>query len=343
MRSSFTRIIIASSALYAIACGLFIFLLMQYEASRAIIALSVLFVLAAAGIFTGFMLSIRNQMSSILSKLSLTIQSIIDRQDNELFPVSEDNLLSKLQEQVLKLSGILRMQKQRYKEESEEVKSLISDIAHQLKTPLANLTIYNGLLMDSGLTTDKRQEFTRILQSQTEKLTWLMDNLIKMSRLESGIITIQTQKHDIGQTVFAAIKQMYPHAERKNIEIQFSGEQRIELMHDVKWTGEAIVNVLDNAVKYTDEAGVIKVSIHKYELFARIDIEDNGKGIPEHEVSQIFKRFYRGADVTDTHGVGIGLYLARKIITEQGGYIKVSSEWGKGSLFSIFVPVCDSL
>jgi len=316
---------------------------MQYEASRAIIALSVLFVLAAAGIFTGFILGIRNQMSSILAKLSLTIQSIIDIQDIELFPVSEDNLLSKLQEQVLKLSGILRMQKQRYKEESEEVKSLISDIAHQLKTPLANLTIYNGLLMDSRLTTDKRQEFTRILQSQTEKLTWLMDNLIKMSRLESGIIKIQTQKHDIGQTVFAAIKQMYPHAERKNIEIQFSGEQRIELMHDVKWTGEAIVNVLDNAVKYTDEEGVIKVSIHKYELFARIDIEDNGKGIPEHEVSQIFKRFYRGADVTDTHGVGIGLYLARKIITEQGGYIKVSSEWGKGSLFSIFVPVCDSL
>ncbi|QNK56511.1 sensor histidine kinase KdpD [Paenibacillus sp. PAMC21692] len=342
MRSSFTRIIIASSALYAIACSLFIFLLMQYEASRTVIALSVLFVLAAAGIFTGFMLGIRNQMSSILSKLSLTIQSIIDRQDSELFPVSEDNLLSKLQEQVLKLSGILRMQKQRYKEESEEVKSLISDIAHQLKTPLANLTIYNGLLMDSGLTADKRQEFTRILLSQTEKLTWLMDNLIKMSRLESGIIKIQTEKHDIGQTVFAAIKQMYPHAEKKNVEIQFSGEQSIELQHDVKWTGEALVNVLDNAVKYTDEAGVIKVSIHKYEMFARIDIEDNGKGIPEHEVSQIFKRFYRGADAVDTHGVGIGLYLARKIITEQGGYIKVSSEWGKGSMFSIFIPVCDS-
>ncbi|WP_256761045.1 sensor histidine kinase KdpD [Cohnella sp. WQ 127256] len=339
MRSSFTRIILISSTLYAIACGLFIFFLIQYEASRTVIVTSVLFAVAAAGIFTGFMLAIRNQMSSILSKLSLTIQSIIDRQDREMFSVAEDNMLSKLQEQVLKLSGILRMQKQRYKVESEEVKSLISDIAHQLKTPLANLTIYNGLLMDSGLTADKRQEFTRILRSQTEKLTWLMDNLIKMSRLESGIIKIQTEKHDIGNTVFAAIKQVYPHAEMKNVEIQFSGEQSVELQHDVKWTGEAIVNVLDNAVKYAGEAGLVKVSIQKNEMFARIDIEDNGRGIPEHELSQIFKRFYRGADVIDNQGVGIGLYLARKIITEQGGYMRVSSEWGKGSLFSIFIPV----
>ncbi|GBF75911.1 hypothetical protein PA598K_04345 [Paenibacillus sp. 598K] len=288
--------------------------------------ISILFAVAAAGIVAGFMLVIREQMISILMKLSLTVQSIIDRQDSESFSLSEDTMLSKLQEQVLKLSGILRMQKQRYKEESEEVKSLISDIAHQLKTPLANLTIYNGLLMDNELAADKRQEFTRIMFSQTEKLTWLMDNLIKMSRLESGIITIQAGPNDLGQTVFAAIKQMYPHAEKKQVEIQFSGEQRIELQHDVKWTGEAIVNVLDNAVKYTDEAGIIQVSMYKYEMFVRIDIEDNGRGIPEHELSQIFKRFYRGADAMGTDGVGIGLYLTRKIITEQGGYMKVSSE-----------------
>lgn len=99
------------------------------------------------------------------------------------------------------------------------------------------------------------------------------------------------------------------------------------------------MNLLENAVKYTDESGIVTISIQKYELFARMDIEDNGMGIPQHEISDIFKRFYRGADAKQTQGVGIGLYLARKIIMEQGGYMKVSSELGKGSLFSIFIPI----
>lgn len=194
MKSSSTRIIIVSTTLYAIACGLFVYFLIEYEANRAVITISILFAAVAAGILAGFMITIRNEMSSILYKLSLTIQSIIDGQEHESFSVAEDNILSKLQEQVVKLSGILRMQKQQYKEESEEVKALISDIAHQLKTSLANLNMYNGLLLDSGLSDDKRKEFTGVLLNQTEKLTWLMESLIKMSRLESGIIKIHAER-----------------------------------------------------------------------------------------------------------------------------------------------------
>lgn len=339
MKASFSRIIVGSAVLYAIACGLFLLLLIHFKASWEIVTISILFAVITAGIFAAYMYAIRNQMTSLLYKLSLTIQSIIDGRDRELFSIAEDTILSKLQEQVMKLSGIVRMQKQRYKEESEEVKSLISDIAHQLKTPLANLNMYNGLLLDEGLSEDKRKEFTRILVNQTEKLTWLMDSLIKMSRLESGIIKIHAEKQMISNTILAAIKQVYPLAESKGVEIRFEGGQGIELLHDVKWTGEALVNVLDNAVKYTDRNGVISISINKFELFARIDIEDNGIGIPDYELSDIFKRFYRGADTKNIHGVGIGLYLARKIIMEQGGYMKVSSERGEGSIFSIFIPV----
>jgi len=339
MRSSFVRIIIVCSALYALACGAFFAVLACFGADKEIWWGAAAFVLATAAIFAGYLLSLRSRMIEILDKLSLTVQSLIDGQDKQQFPVSEDNLLSKLQDQVLKLSGILRMQKLRYKEEGEEMKSLITDITHQLRTPLANLNMYNGLLADESLPPGKRTEFARVMRDQTEKLTWLMDSLVKISRLESGIIEIRAERRNIADTVLAAIKMAYPSAEEKELEIVFEGSRPVQLLHDAKWTGEAIGNVLDNAIKYTPAGGSIKVTLERYEMFARIDIADNGRGIPEAELAKVFQRFFRGASSSDTPGVGVGLYLARKILTEQGGYMKVSSEPGRGSVFSLFLPV----
>ncbi|OXS61926.1 hypothetical protein B1A99_04825 [Cohnella sp. CIP 111063] len=339
MRSSFVRIIIVCSALYALACGAFFAVLACSRADKEIWWGAAAFVLATAAIFAGYLLSLRSRMIEILDKLSLTVQSLIDGQDKQQFPVSEDNLLSKLQDQVLKLSGILRMQKLRYKEEGEEMKSLITDITHQLRTPLANLNMYNGLLADESLPPDKRTEFARIMRDQTEKLTWLMDSLVKISRLESGIIEIRAERGNVADTVLAAIKTAYPSAEEKELEIALEGSRSVQLLHDAKWTGEAIGNVLDNAIKYTPAGGSIKVTVERYEMFARIDVADNGRGIPEAELAKVFQRFFRGASSSDTPGVGVGLYLARKILAEQGGYVKVSSEPGRGSVFSLFLPV----
>jgi signal transduction histidine kinase len=339
MRSSFVRIIIVCSALYALACGAFFAVLVCSRADKEIWWGAAAFVLATAAIFAGYLLSLRSRMTEILDKLSLTVQSLIDGQDKQQFPVSEDNLLSKLQDQVLKLSGILRTQKLRYKEEGEEMKSLITDITHQLRTPLANLNMYNGLLADESLPPDKRTEFARIMRDQTEKLTWLMDSLVKISRLESGIIEIRADRRNVADTVLAAIKTAYPSAEEKELEIALEGSRSVHLLHDAKWTGEAIGNVLDNAIKYTPAGGSIKVTVERYEMFARIDVADNGRGIPEAELAKVFQRFFRGASSSDTPGVGVGLYLARKILAEQGGYMKVSSEPGRGSVFSLFLPV----
>jgi len=132
---------------------------------------------------------------------------------------------------------------------------------------------------------------------------------------------------------------VYPAAEEKELVISFEGNRPLPLLHDPKWTGEAIGNVLDNAIKYTPAGGKIKVVIERYETFARIDVADNGRGIPEAELAKVFQRFFRGASSSDTQGVGVGLYLARKIVTGQGGYMKVASEVGSGSLFSVFLPI----
>ena len=148
MRVSLTRIIVVSSILYALACGAFFAVLAYLEAGRGIWFGAIWFVLATAAIFAGYLLLIRSRMIIVLDKLSLTVQSIIDGREEAPFSAFEDDLLAKLQAQVRKLSGILRAQKLRYQEEGEEMKSLITDITHQLRTPLANLNMYGGLLAD---------------------------------------------------------------------------------------------------------------------------------------------------------------------------------------------------
>ncbi|WP_025701422.1 sensor histidine kinase, partial [Paenibacillus forsythiae] len=290
-------------------------------------------------ICAGFMLSVRRKMELVLAQLSEMIQALIYSRDKEIFSVTEDTLLSKLQSQVIQLTGILSVQKERYSRENREIKSLISDLSHQLKTPLANLAMYSSLLDDAGLPPDKRLEFSRRLKSQIDKLAWLMDSLIKLSRLESGIISIREEPGDLGNTVLAAIKQAFPAAEMKNVTIEWKGGQGIVLSHDAKWTAEAVYNVIDNAVKYSEPGGNIILTLTAYNLFARIDIADNGLGIPPEELNAIFRRFHRGSNVRDADGVGLGLYLTRKIITGQGGYIKTASEPGRGSMFSLFLPL----
>lgn len=339
MKNAFSKIIWSSFVLFIVIVGLFISMLIYSKPERFVVIGAMAFVCAMALLLTGFVFAVRKEMINTLSSLSGLIQDLINGQMSPHLTVQADTLLSKLQHQILQLSELLSSQRQRYREENEEVKTLISDISHQLKTPLANLGMYNSLLMDDSLPNEKRAEFTQHIGNQIEKLSWLMESLIKLSRLESGIIKLHAQKDNLENTVLSAIKQAFPEAARRNIEILLDGEQGIVLQHDLKWTGEAIYNIIDNALKYTLGSGRIRVTLHQYDLFARIDIVDCGIGIPNTEINAIFGRFYRGEGSRGTEGVGIGLYLARKIVVDQGGYIKVKSELNTGSMFSVFLPI----
>ena len=177
------------------------------------------------------------------------------------------------------------------------------------------------------------------MQNQLEKLSFLMESMIKMSRLESGIIQLNLQLENLNETCLAAIRHVFQKAQAKNIEIKLEANRDIYLKHDRNWTAEAIFNILDNAVKYTQSGGLVIVKIKNYELFARVEIIDNGVGLDEAEINKIFKRFYRGENAHDQEGVGIGLYLSREIIQKQGGYIKVYSKKAEGSIFSLFLPL----
>ena len=182
---------------------------------------------------------------------------------------------------------------------------------------------------------EERIEYTVTLQTSLEKLTFLTNSLIKMSRLESGIISLKPETNSLNDIVLQAVKTVYAKAKEKNITMTFDCEQNFKALLDFNWTAEAITNVLDNAVKYTPSGGVVELKIAEYPSYLRLDISDNGIGIPEEEQAKIFGRFYRGKQSAGIDGVGIGLYLTRDIVSKQCGYIKVKSD-KRGSTFSIF-------
>lgn len=220
----------------------------------------------------------------------------------------------------------------------ESIQRLLSDISHQTKTPLANLKLYSSLLMEEELTPRQREQAQVILQ-QSEKLSFLIETLVKLSRLETDVLVVTPKLQPLSPLLERAASQAKAAAEQKGIALQLHLQQEeMEALYDLRWTAEALGNLLDNAVKYTPPGGCIQVSATQYELFCRIDVHDNGIGVAEEEQAQIFGRFYRGRQVREQEGLGIGLYLAREIAQKQGGYLKLSSRPGQGSTFSLYLP-----
>lgn len=225
-------------------------------------------------------------------------------------------------------------------EEKDRIKTMISDISHQTKTPIANLLLYSELLSEGGCLSAEDKDSVEMIYSQTEKLRFLIDALVKLSRLESGIVVLDSKKSSIKELVDSVVAEYGSKAMAKGLKLVGPSEDTldIESVFDMKWTREAIANIVDNAIKYTN-SGYVEVSISATDVFARIDIKDTGIGISEEDSARVFKRFYRSSEVSQEEGVGIGLYLAREIITNEGGYIKLASVKGEGTIFSVFIPV----
>lgn len=250
----------------------------------------------------------------------------------------EDTLSSKIQMKLDKLSDITHSLVTRQTNQKQEIQQMVSDISHQLKTPIANLTMYSSMLENENLDGSRRKQFLNAISSQVEKMEFLVEALAKMSRLESHLISLKIQPARILDTLLHGVMQISSAAEKKRITIEIDCDEQLMLPHDAKWTAEALFNIMDNAVKYTPEGGKISITAEPWELFTKIEIEDTGIGISKEHYQDIFKRFYREGKVHLIEGVGIGLYLSREVITQQGGYIKVKSEEKKGTAFSVFLP-----
>ena len=247
----------------------------------------------------------------------------------------DEGRLSKLESELAAFLSSSSISAKNIENERDKIKSLISDISHQTKTPISNLILYSELLENSELSGVDRAN-AEAIHAQAEKLRFLIDSLVKLSRLENGILALEPQEAPLMPILKGIVNQFEEKAVKKGLKLEFN-KTDAKAVIDEKWTHEALANIVDNAIKYT-EKGSIKISVIPYEMFVRVDISDTGIGISEEEHAKIFKRFYRGSDVKQKEGVGIGLHLAREIISGEGGYIKLSSTPGEGSTFSVFLP-----
>lgn len=248
----------------------------------------------------------------------------------------DESRMSALESRLARYLSASQVSALNLKKQRDQINSLISDISHQTKTPVANLKLYSQLLEEQPLS-PQAMDCARAISAQTEKLESLMEALVKSSRLETGMLAMHPERQAIGPMLRRAVDQYMPKAEGKGIELNLTAAEG-EAVFDAKWTEEAVCNLLDNGVKYTPAGGRVTVSSRDFEMFSLIQVSDTGPGIAEEEQARVFSRFYRGASARDREGVGLGLCLARQIAEEQGGYVKLESSPGRGCRFSLYLP-----
>ena len=259
--------------------------------------------------------------------------NINDVRGYELYETRESKMVTKL----LQILNNAQYKEELAMREKNQVMELISDLSHQLKTPLANIVMNIELLRGDTLTKEQQKEFLEHTETQVEKMQWLMNSLLKASQLENGMIQFHAENIGIKATIAKAVGAVYAQASAKQIQLSVEEFQDFELYHNPKWTAEAMTNILENAVKYSPENSQIKIMIFRMDIYTRITITDEGIGIPENEYHRIFQRFYRGKAVEQQEGSGLGLYLAQLILQHEKGYITISSRLGKGSSFHVFL------
>lgn len=276
-------------------------------------------------------------------------KSTIDRLDEMLEEAScgileerdyNESKLSRLEVKWKRFLETSMLSKKKLEAEQDKIKSLISDISHQTKTPLSNILLYTQIL-EEKITDEELKGIVNRIQGQSEKLKFLIQSLVKTSRLENEVLVLTPKKQEIYPVLYKAVNGAENKALEKSIRLELAPDNKAEpatAVFDRKWTEEAVDNLIDNAVKYSRPGSKVRVSYIDYEMFAALKVTDEGIGISEDEQAQIFSRFYRGKEVSEEKGVGIGLFLVREIAEHQGGYVKVDSVYGKGSTFSIYLP-----
>lgn len=265
---------------------------------------------------------------------------------NELWEHLKDDGDREVYMQLESLSGSLQVLREQSVRDREETKALVTDISHQLKTPVAALAACFEVLGKPDLTAEEREEFSERCARQMRGLEHLVKALIQISRMETGMIQIQQRPGKIFDTLLEAANRVYHAASGRQIELEFEADEELRdlrIFHDPRWMGEAFINLLENSIKYSPAGSRITIRMAERASFLRMEIQDEGIGIPKEEQHRIFQRFYRGSSsqVRARTGSGVGLYLVREIVERHGGTVTVTSPAGqtqKGSIFVVQLP-----
>ena len=277
---------------------------------------------------------------SYKKKLFMQCNTILQRLDQalagkKLDHVYDETLDSAIRERLNRMIEITEIQKGRAEAERDIVKSLISDISHQVRTPLASIMLYTGLLKEQ-LSEEKERRLSDKIEKNAEKLDFFIKELIRSSYAQQELIVVHPRVVDIDEIIKRGCQAAETAARRKNIQITVNCHG-YSAYADPDWTEEVLGNVIENAVKYSQDGTTVQADSVMYESFVCIRIKDEGIGLPEEEQGKVFQRFYRASNVRDRQGFGIGLYLAREVLSRQQGYIKLKSAVNQGTVVEIFL------
>ncbi|NLK27863.1 MAG: HAMP domain-containing histidine kinase [Clostridiales bacterium] len=268
-----------------------------------------------------------SQLSEYLRQISSGNYSL-DIRDNA------EGELSILKSEIYKVTLMLT----EYNEQLQREKLLLSDqmaeISHQLKTPLTSMMVMVDLLQDETTSVEKRREFTSILNSQLERIEWLVASLLKMAKLDAGVVEMKKERICAAQLIDHVLQPFLVTMEIKEITYSKKVDNSHIILCDFHWTSEALINIIKNCIEHTPCGGHISISFQDNPLYYEVLITDNGKGISKEDLPHIFTRFYRGKNAS-SDSVGIGLAMSYRIIRSQEGDIQVKSKPGEGSIFSI--------
>lgn len=278
-------------------------------------------------------------MAWISRKTYEHLEEMLDAAIAEEFEESayDESEMSRLETKWKRFLSASALSADNVKKEHLAVQEMVSDISHQVKTPIANLRLYGEILQER--LEGENKALAQRLMEQTELLDFLIQSLVKISRLESGTIQVLPKKRHLCPLLEAVIKRGEEKQKKRNIRLLKTGwDAELSARFDRKWTEEAVYNILDNALKYTKGSSTVKIHVKPYEFFVCVEIEDEGPGVILDEVPRLFDRFYRSPQMKDREGVGLGLFLSREILKKQKGYIKVKNG-EKGACFQIYLPV----
>lgn len=264
-------------------------------------------------------------------------RNLLDRAigGQRLRPEDEETELAVFQSKLARFIAMKEREIRSAAMQKEKLESLLSDISHQTKTPISSILLCSQLLKEKP---ERRERILERITAQSEKLNFLIEALVNMARLETGAIQCVPRKENIRELLVQVIGDFCEKAEEKEMQVTLDCPPELTAAFDRKWMREALGNLVDNSIKYTPRGGRIHIQAIAYELFVQIAVCDSGRGIDEEEIPKIFGRFYRTRDVSQAEGLGLGLYLVRKMVTDQRGYIRVSSRKGEGSAFRVFLP-----
>ncbi len=281
----------------------------------------------------------KEKFSRDLSSISNTLEQILQGKSLQYDSINKDTLLDKIRMQIFRINEINTANKDQIEKERDDIKQLLAEISHQLRTPLANMETYLALVNDEKISANEKKNYIRSVETAEQKIKFLVEKFIVAARLENRIIQIHKFTQDLKETVAEAVFQVYKAAEDKKIYIEIKEKKKIDYMitHDRNWICEGVYNLLDNSIKYSPKGSRVQILLDDTEMFTEISVEDDGVGIEPGEENKIFQLYYRGNNISGQEGYGMGMFITKQIIAAHDGFMRVNRK-EQGLKVSIFLP-----